>query len=152
MNTELTDKGIPVYSANVYTPFGYIDKDLLGDFSKPSIIWGIDGDWMVNTIPENSPFYPTDHTGILRVNDISKINVRYLAHRLEQLGQQEGYSRSKRASMSALKKLSIIAPSIDLQNSAMDEVETLEKSIKIEEQKLKSIQLEKEKIIKDFLN
>ncbi len=28
---------------------------------------GIDGDWMVNYLPPNKPFYPTDHCGILQV-------------------------------------------------------------------------------------
>ena len=152
LDTELTDDGIPVYSANVYKPFGFINKDLLHDFSKPSIIWGIDGDWMVNVISEKTPFYPTYHTGVLRVNDNSKVNYRYLAHKLEQLGQQEGYSRSKRASMGALKKLSVVVPNIKQQNSAMSKVETLEKRIYSEKQKMKEIQLEKTKIVGKFLN
>lgn len=151
MNTELTDNGIPVYSANVYEPFGFIDKDLLHDFSKPSIIWGIDGDWMINIISENKPFYPTDHTGVLRVNDDSKVNYRYLAHRLEQLGQQEGYSRSRRASMSALKKLSIVVPNIQQQNSAMKNVEKLETLVRQEKQNMAKIQKGKEKILNNYL-
>lgn len=151
LNTELTNDGIPVYSANVYEPFGLIDKDLLHDFSKPSIIWGIDGDWMINIIPKNKPFYPTDHTGVLRVNDDSKVNYRYLAHRLEQLGQQEGYSRSKRASMGALKKLSIVIPNIQQQNSAMKNVEKLEILVRQEKQNMAKIQKGKEEILNNYL-
>ena len=40
----------PVYSANVFEPFGYKDETNISDTSKDSIIWGIDGDWMVNVI------------------------------------------------------------------------------------------------------
>lgn len=152
LNTELTDDGIPVYSANVYEPFGFTDKDLLHDFSNPSIIWGIDGDWMVNVIPKNKPFYPTDHTGVLRVNDNSKVNCRYLAHKLEQLGQREGFSRSKRASMGALKKLSIMVPDIQKQNSSMTEVEGLESLIKSEKNNMDKIQAEKTSILNKYLN
>lgn len=68
LSKDLTNKSIPVYSANVYKPFGFINKDLLNDFSKPSIICGIDGNWMVNIIPEQTLFYPTDHIGVLRIN------------------------------------------------------------------------------------
>ena len=65
--TQDINSGIPVYSANVLKPFGYINKELLENFDEGSILWGIDGDWMVNTIKPNIPFYPTDHCGIIRV-------------------------------------------------------------------------------------
>lgn len=56
LNTEASPEyTTPVYSANVFEPFGMIDKLLTTDFSKDSVIWGIDGDWMVNTIPANEP-------------------------------------------------------------------------------------------------
>ncbi|WP_287816192.1 hypothetical protein [Bacteroides sp.] len=37
---------IPVYSANVKEAFGKIDKLLIKDFAKGSVLWGIDGDWI----------------------------------------------------------------------------------------------------------
>ena len=70
----VSDGSIPIYSANVFEEFGRINKQNITDFSLPSIIWGIDGDWMVNIIPKNQPFYPTDHCGVLRI----KNNNRYL--------------------------------------------------------------------------
>ena len=42
-------------------------KKNMKDYSRPSVIWGIDGDWMVNIIPAGVPFYPTDHCGVLRI-------------------------------------------------------------------------------------
>lgn len=151
LSKDLTDKGIPVYSANVYKPFGFINKDLLNDFSKPSIIWGIDGNWMVNIIPEQTPFYPTDHIGVLRINDNSKVDYRYLAHKLEQLGNQEKFSRSNRASISALKKLSIVIPNIERQNSEMDKIDSLKNKIYKETQKIEKMQLDIKKVVQDFL-
>ena len=115
LNKELTEEGIPVYSANVFEPLGLIDKDIIKDFSKPSILWDIDGDWMVNTIPANLPFYPTDHAGVLRINT-DKIHYRYLAHKLEQEGTREGFSRSYRASIGQIEKLTVIIPPIKQQN------------------------------------
>lgn len=57
LDSELKPQGkIPVYSANVLKPFGYIDKELLKDYESPSVLWGIDGDWLVSFMPANTPF------------------------------------------------------------------------------------------------
>jgi hypothetical protein len=49
VNTQLILGGkIPVYSANVFELFGHINELLITDFSVPSVLWGIDGDWQVN--------------------------------------------------------------------------------------------------------
>ena len=45
MSEEIVSGGrVPVYSANVYEEFGRIDKENMKDYSRPSVIWGIDGD------------------------------------------------------------------------------------------------------------
>ena len=150
LNKELTEEGIPVYSANVFEPFGVIDKDIIKDFSKPSILWGIDGDWMVNTIPANLPFYPTDHAGVLRINT-DKIHYRYLAHRLEQEGLREGFSRSYRASIGQIEKLTVIIPSIEQQVEAISKIEEIETLIEKEEKIINKIENQKTDIINNFL-
>ena len=149
--SEVTEKGIPVYSANVFEPFGMIEKDIIKDFSKPSILWGIDGDWMVNSIPANRPFYPTDHAGVLRINT-NKINYRYLAHKLEQEGIREGFSRNYRASTGQIEKLSVIIPSITQQNKAIEKIEEIESLIEKEGKVIDMIQKQKSEIIKKYLN
>jgi restriction endonuclease S subunit len=106
--------GLPAYSANVFKSFGYIEKDLLKDFSMYSVIWGIDGDWMVNCIEPNIPFYPTDHCGVLRVNS-DEINSVFLAELLHKEGKRVRFSRSNRVSMEAIKGLRLSMPSLDLQ-------------------------------------
>lgn len=79
LSEEVEDHGsIPIYSANVFEEFGRTNKQLITDFSMPSILWGIDGDWMVNLLPSGMPFYPTDHCGILRIK-INDIVPEYLA-------------------------------------------------------------------------
>lgn len=150
LNKELTEEGIPVYSANVFEPLGLIDKDIIKDFSKPSILWGIDGDWMVNTIPANLPFYPTDHAGVLRINT-DKIHYRYLAHKLEQEGTREGFSRSYRASIGQIEKLTVIIPPIKQQNEAILKIEEIENLIKKEEKIINIIENQKIEIINNFL-
>lgn len=151
LNKELLETGIPVYSSNVFEPFGFIDKDILQDFSKPSVIWGIDGDWMVNSIPQNVPFYPTDHIGVIRLNT-DKINYRYLAYKLQKEGEHEGFSRSYRASINQIKKMSISVPSIDKQNEAIKRIEEFESKISLEKEKIFKIQEEIKKVLIEKLN
>lgn len=56
LNKELIENGnIPVYSANVFEPFGYVNKLLIQDFSVDSVLWGIDGDWLVSLCPRIIP-------------------------------------------------------------------------------------------------
>lgn len=150
LNAELKMEGIPVYSANVFEPLGFIDKNLITDFNTPSILWGIDGDWMVNTIPKNTVFYPTDHAGVLRVKN-PNINYRYLAYKLEQEGIREGFSRSYRASIAQIKKLTVRIPGIDAQNKAIEKIESIEKLINLEKMNSQNILIKKENVIKKFL-
>lgn len=136
LKSEISTSGeFEVYSANVYEPFGKCDNSVLSNFDVPSIIWGIDGDWMVNYIPKGILFNPTDHCGVIRVLDESIVNPRYLTYALEQAGIIEGFSRTKRASTERIKALSLNLPSIDTQNDVAERV--LENDVKI-----KHLQLE----------
>lgn len=148
----LTDSsmGIPVYSANVFQPFGFINKDTLTDFSKPSVLWGIDGDWMVNTMPANMEFYPTDHCGVIQVDE-SYFNYKYLAFALRKAGEEIGFSRSKRASIDRISSISVTAPPIDLQNKGMEKVLEIESKIHILEQTMTEIIIKKQAVLNKYL-
>lgn len=141
---------IPVYSANVFEPFGRINQLLIEDFSIPSIIWGIDGDWMVNMLPKDYEFYPTDHCGVLRVDE-TKVHPRYMAHVLEREGERIGFSRSHRASLDRIKGISFAAPNISIQNAKMEEVLQLEEKIKKLKEELSSHFEEISDIVKRLL-
>ena len=107
LSTEINQgEGIPVFSANVIEPFGRISKDLLEDFTMPSVLWGIDGDWMVNYIPQDFPFYPTDHCGVLRVLD-KALSPYYVSLILYIVGKLHGFSRSYRASIDRIREVEI---------------------------------------------
>ena len=70
LKSELKEDGIiPVISANVKEYFGKINDEIITDYSKPYILWGIDGDWMVNYLEKGIKFYPTDHCGYIQVLD-----------------------------------------------------------------------------------
>ncbi|MDQ7046632.1 MAG: restriction endonuclease subunit S [Sulfurovum sp.] len=142
--------GLPIYSANVFDIFGYTSKNLIEDFVLPSILWGIDGDWMVNYISENNPFYPTDHCGVIRVKS-KDINPRYLAWVLDNEGKRVNFSRTHRASTQRVKNIDIKTPPITEQNKIVSKIEILE--IKIAEAKeiIEGASFRKEGILRDFL-
>ena len=133
LSTEIVADGkVPVYSANVFEEFGRINKQNLTDFSKPSIIWGIDGDWMVNLIPANQPFYPTDHCGVLRVNT-DEVIAEYLSVALYVEGEREKFSRSNRASIARIKNLTVPVPPLEEQKKIVEEFRAIDEEISAQE-------------------
>lgn len=130
LSTEINqEKGIPVFSANVVEPFGYINKDLLDDFTVPSVLWGIDGDWMVNYIPQDFPFYPTDHCGVLRVLD-KALSPYYVSLILYIVGKLHGFSRSYRASIDRIREVEIPIPPLSVQRSIVEDCKAIENEYK----------------------
>ncbi len=144
------DGKYPVYSANVFLPFGFIDKKQLEDFSVDSIVWGIDGDWMVNIIPAEQPFYPTDHCGILRIKK-PIIKEKYLAYALLQEGKSIEFSRTKRASIDRIQGIKIPLPPLSEQEKIVAEIEIIESEIAKLEEQIADIPAQKEAILKKYL-
>lgn len=152
LNTEVNeDFNIPVYSANVFEPFGMIDKLLIQDFSIPSILWGIDGDWMVNIIEANQPFYPTDHCGVLRIKS-DDILPKYMAWLLEKEGKRVGFSRTYRASIDRIKSLTIQVAPIEEQRKAIKKVEAYEAAIDQAKTVMVNCAERKKAILEKYLN
>lgn len=145
LNNELLENGeIPVYSANVLEIFGFVNKEILKDYDSDSVLWGIDGDWMVNFMPKNKKFYPTDHCGVLRADD-TKINTKYISYILGEAGKKQGFSRNLRASIDRIKALRIAVPSLEFQNQIVSIIDKVEKLINKNKIKLDKIEKEKEK-------
>lgn len=143
LSDEVEPDGLyPIYSANVFEEFGRISKQNLTDFTYPSIIWGIDGDWMVNIIPAGQPFYPTDHCGVLRIKDNPDILPDYFALALEVAGMHEKFSRHNRASTQRIKKLLIQVPSKTIQESLLKKYHGITEKIKHEEDIIQTINQE----------
>lgn len=129
LNKQLSSRGaIPVFSANVRTPFGYTDDLLITDFSVPSVLWGIDGDWMTSLMPKNKKFYPTDHCGVLRCKT-NDVNPRYLAHLLEKEGKKKNFSRVYRASLDRVQGISFSVADRNTQDAFVEQVEKIESEV-----------------------
>jgi restriction endonuclease S subunit len=131
LKNEISDVGVglPVMSANVKEPFGFTSKELIPSFDLPSVLWGIDGDWMVNFVPENKPFYPTDHCGVVRIKS-KDIHPRYFVTAFEEEGKRVRFSRSNRASMEAINGLRFRVPPIQEQIDFANIVEESENVIR----------------------
>lgn len=151
LDSQLVPDGeIPVYSANVFEPFGYITERLITDFSVPSVVWGIDGDWQVNYIPADMEFYPTDHCGVLRVLT-DDIHPRCLAWVLDKAGKERGFTRSLRASIDRVKRLTIQLPPIDKQREVAEKVFELENLITAAKLTLVELDTKRQSILDEYL-
>jgi len=89
---------IPVYSANVFQPMGYLEKSNLSDFTHPTILWGIDGNFEFNLISEGRQFATTDHCGAIQILNPS-IVPEYLLYALIHRRNKETFDRGFRASL-----------------------------------------------------
>lgn len=126
LSSEVSESGsYPVYSANVKEPFGRIDKLLDIDFTKDSILWGIDGDWMVSYVAKNHKFYPTDHCGVLQVKT-DEIDPYYVSMVLGIVGFSYGFSRTYRASTERIASVQIPLPPKEIQNRIVKECKAID--------------------------
>ena len=152
LKSEIVNDGLyDVYSANVFEPFGKTNHSVLSDFSKPSVLWGIDGDWMVGFQKAEKPFNPTDHCGVIRVLDESVVNPKYLVYPLLKAGEAEHFSRSNRASTERVKSLTIKLPDIDVQNETVRQLLLMEEEIAKLKQKMCECTIKKQEILDKYL-
>lgn len=152
LKSELKKDGAyEVFSANVFEPFGRIGSSLLTDFSKPSVLWGIDGDWMVNYLQADRPFYPTDHCGVIKVLDENVILPKYLVYPLLKAGEHERFSRANRASTERIKALTICIPSIEIQKKTVSKVIEIENKISTLKLKMEECKSQKQVILDKHL-
>ncbi|WP_233704503.1 restriction endonuclease subunit S [Helicobacter cynogastricus] len=151
LDSELNPQGkIPVYSANVTKPFGYISHELLEDYNSDCVLWGIDGDWMTAYIPKETPFYPTDHCGVLRPLD-PNIKARVLCHALHQVGQEQGFCRNLRASLQRVKDLKIPLPPLAAQEQIASVLSQIEQEIERLDRQIATLEGQEQEILKEFL-
>jgi hypothetical protein len=101
--------GVPVYSANVRTPFGYVAEANVEDLTKDYVLWGIDGDLGFSVMPRGKPFAATDHCGLIKICD-AHILPEFLLYQLETQGHVLGFDRGLRASLSNIRAVTVNIP------------------------------------------
>lgn len=99
---------IPLYSANVLEPFGFVDQSNLADFSNPSVIWGIDGDFELAVKDPNVQFAITDHCGRIEILD-PRLDPAYCRAAIR-LARATGFDRTLRPSLTRMRNLAIKVP------------------------------------------
>jgi len=152
LSNELVENGTyKVVSANVHDDFGRANHSVLSDFSVPSVLWGIDGDWMVNYMEKDIPFAPTDHCGVVRVLDETTILPKYLVYPLLKAGEAERFSRANRASTERVRTLSISVPSIDIQRDVVAAIGKYEEEIAKANQVINEAPSRKQAVLDKYL-
>lgn len=108
-DTSADDELIPVYSANVFQPMGYLEKSNLSDFTHPSILWGIDGNFEFNIVPADHPFATTDHCGTIQILN-SSIVPEFILYALTHKRNEETFDRGFRASLTNMRRFVMKVP------------------------------------------
>lgn len=141
---------IPIYSANVFDPIGYSKKSNIKDFKNNFVLWGIDGDFEFNAIPQNTPFITTDHCGAIRILQ-DNILPKYLMIQLETVKHKYGFDRGLRASLKNMSKVSVKIPvdesdiNIEKQKEIIEKyntVQEIKKQVKEYEEKINELSIE----------
>jgi len=110
LRKEHAAHGVPVYSANALAPFGFIEESNLSDFSRPSLLWGIDGIFDWNLIPAGEVFATTDHCGRLQVAN-GRLDPEYVYCYLKSTRERYGFDRVFRASLKNMKEdVQVVVP------------------------------------------
>lgn len=99
----------PVYSANVFIPIGYKDASNLEPSVNPVILWGIDGNFGLRSLPKGEVFTTTDHCGMIEILT-DQIDPDYLLSALFAKKQEEEFDRSFRASLSNMGRMTVTIP------------------------------------------
>jgi restriction endonuclease S subunit len=134
LKKDVLPKGLPVYSANVSKPFGYIKKSNIKSFLTPSLLWGIDGIFDWGYVAAGEKFATTDHCGRLVIKS-PDLFPKYIYYALKSTANQYGFDRTYRASLSNIKDVvKVQVPvkrngkyDVDLQKKIAAQYERIEK-------------------------
>lgn len=101
--------GVPLFSANVRKPFGFVPNANAGGHTFGGALWGIDTDFDCRGVPPGEIYSITDHCGevAILVNDIEP---HYLARQIRLAGIDLGLDRDFRASLAIMADLEINLP------------------------------------------
>ena len=100
---------IPVYSANIFVPFGLVEETNVSTFGQASLLWGIDGNFYLRVIEPDASFATTDHCGVLRVLR-DDVVLEYILCALTRMRDEVGFDRSFRASLTNIRRLDVEIP------------------------------------------
>lgn len=100
---------IPLFSANVFSPFWFIEKSNISDFSNNFVLWWIDGNFDFSVQKSWNKFATTDHCGCVEIID-QNIDPVYLLYKLNIAKELYAYSRTLRANLKNMGTIEIRIP------------------------------------------
>lgn len=111
---------IPIISARLDKPFGFIDTQSFVVSERRIVLWNIDSSrWDTRVIKEQFKFVPTDHCGYMKILD-ANIHPEYIAYKLYEYGLHEGFKHEYRASLANIRDVVISIPVDDNGNFDMN--------------------------------
>ena len=129
---------IPLFSANIRKPFGYVKEPNGGNLPYGGALWSIDSDFDCKGVSSGEVYSITDHCGQVEFL-IDGIEPRYFAKLVRQAGIDHGFSRDFRPSLQVFTELEIDIPvkennefDYELMNlwaNYLDEVEKMESDL-----------------------
>ena len=124
---------IPLFSANIRKPFGYVKSPNAGNLKYGGVLWSIDSDFDCRGVSSGEVYSITDHCGQIELLN-EKIEPRYFAGLIRQVGVDMGFNRDYRPSLQVMDKIEIDIPvnesgefDFDLMKAWSDYQEQLEK-------------------------
>ncbi|MCX5633671.1 MAG: restriction endonuclease subunit S [Phycisphaerae bacterium] len=100
---------IPLFSANVFEPFGFLEKSNIENFDHDYLLWGIDGKFEFNIMKKGKIFATTDHCGCIKILD-NRIVADYLLYQLRIKSHSLGFDRTLRPSLATMSKVIVSIP------------------------------------------
>ena len=79
------------------------------DFTRPSLLWGIDGNFDLQYIPSGQSFATTDHCGAIQILEPS-IVPEYLLYAISLNREEARFTRSFRASLTNMREFKVKIP------------------------------------------
>ena len=101
--------GISLFSANVRSPFGYVDIANAGELEYGGALWSIDSDFDCRGVASGEQYSITDHCGQIKIL-VDNIDPHYLARQIKQAGLNQGFNRDYRPSLGVIRDLEIDLP------------------------------------------
>lgn len=101
--------GVPLYSANIRTPFGFVHAAKQGDLPYGGALWSIDSDFDCRGVAPGELYSITDHCGQVKLLR-DTIDPHYLARQIKQAGLDRGFNRDYRPSLKVIRELEVELP------------------------------------------
>lgn len=102
-------QGVPLFSANIRNPFGFVHTANAGNLKFGGCLWSIDSDFDCRGVAAGESYSITDHCGQVEICS-DQIDPHYLARQIRQSGFDQGFNRDYRPSLGIMATLELDLP------------------------------------------